>query len=486
MSTVAPDRYRKQFILTCSKDFDLPWESKSIDSYRLYFHPELETYHTRNGDLELYLLGFLYDYRKPELGNSEILELLSRSSSFEEFIESLSHFSGHFVIIYHSGDDLRILNDAGAQKEIYYDSNFTSLGSTPKLLGRSVRVVPHTSPDAISFYSSSEFLRRKEYIADTTHLKNIHHLFANHSIDLNKKQVERYFPNKAIEPVSVSRASELAREMLTGFIKAASLRKKLSMGVTGGYDSRTLFLASVGVDCRYYVSKLDHMSDDHYDITVPLRLTESFNKEFKVITDRRDLDTDEKRLMDESIDYPRYPKKLGEFFNDHIIVNGSLSEIARNVFEYHRKVNGKDLAYLYGYMNDRFVEKEYQEWLDNSKHYFRDYGYNVLDMFYWEERIGNWAAKAKTEMSSLGREVYSPYSSHLLLETLLSTPRRQRDRQRNKLYNLIIKEFSPENSNIPVNPHSKNKLQKLMKTMGIYDLSQKTRLKLRLRPPWYH
>lgn len=486
MSTPRQDRYRKQFILTKAKDPDLSWESKAIGDYMLFIHPELESEHIEKTGLELYLLGFIYDYRQPELSNSEILKALSQTGTFEELVNDLAHYSGHFILIYHSGNNLRILNDAGAQKEVYYDQDFASAGSTPKIIGRSVQTHPHSSSDAVSFYSSPKFQKRKEYIGNTTHLGNIRHLIANHYIDLSNKRVIRYFPVRPIKPLSIREASGIAREMLSGFIKAASLRKKLSMGVTGGYDSRTLFLASTDVDCKYYVSKLDHMSDDHYDITVPTLLTEAFNRDFKVIRDRKDLDTDEKRMMDESIDYPRYPKKLGEFFNGHIIINGSLSEIARNVFEYHRNVSGKDLAYLYGYMNEGFVEKEYQKWLDNSKQYFNSYGYNTLDMFYWEERMSNWAAKGKTEMSSLGREVYSPYSSHFLIESLLSTPRRQRDRQKNKLYMLLIKEFSPETSHIPVNPNSKTKMQKLMKTLGIYDLVQKIRLKLRLRPPWYH
>lgn len=480
------DRFRKQFLLTKAKDPDLPWEPEVIGDYRLFIHPELESEHIKKTGFEIYLLGFIYDYRKPEQSNSEILEVLSHTDSFEELVNHLAHYSGHFILIYHSGDKLRVLNDAGAQKEVYYDQDFLTAGSTPKIISRSVNAQSHTSTDAVRFYSSPEFMRRREYIAGTSHLRNIRHLLANHYIDLNKKCSIRYFPVRPIKPVSIRLASEIAREMLSGFIKAASLRNNLSMGVTGGYDSRTLFLASTGVDCRYYVSKLDHMSDDHYDITVPRRLTEAFNRDFKVISDRKDLDTDERRMMDESIDYPRYPKKLGEFFNGHIIINGSLSEIARNVFEYHRRVSGKDLAYLYGYMNETFVEKEYQKWLDNSRYHFIRYGYNILDMFYWEERMSNWAAKTKTEMSSLGREVYSPYSSHYLIESLLSTPRRQRDRQKNRLYNLMIKDFSPETAHIPVNPNSKTNMQKLMKSMGIYDLSQKIRLKLRLRPPWYH
>ena len=65
-------------------------------------------------------------------------------------------------------------------------------------------------------------------------------------------------------------------------------------------------------------------------------------------------------------------------------------------------------------------------------------------MFFWEESCGRYVAKAKTEMGTLGTTIFSPFSSHGLLTTLLSTPRKQRDKHFNKLYDSMIKLLSPD------------------------------------------
>ncbi len=462
--------FRRQFLLTVHDNFDLPWERKKISEYNLFYHPELEFEHVAKEGIELYLLGFLFDCENPEYSNEQILNSLSNEKSFNGLLEQLFKYSGHYVIIYKSGDKLILLNDAVAQNEIYYDKSFSAFGSQPKLLNKVIALLPHTSSEPSKFYSSAEFLNRREFVGETTHIENIKHLPANHLIDIRLKKIDRFFPLNPIKPISIKNASSLVRKMLEGYIKAASIRHNLAMGVTGGYDSRVLFLASLNVECKYYVSKLSYLSDKHHDIFIPKKLTKVFHKEFTVISDRQDIDETASYVLDISVDFPRKIQKLGSYFDNHIIINGNLSEIARNCLGYSRNVTAKDLAFLYGYKNNDFVCEEYNKWLKTNSSLFSEMGYHILDMSYWEERMGIWAAKAKTEMSALGAIVYSPFCSHKLLITLLSTPRKYRDRHHNKLYNLIIKDFSPIAAKIPVNPTFRNSIIKLLKTLKIYNI----------------
>jgi hypothetical protein len=464
------DFFRRQFLLTVHDTFDLPWERGKISDYNLFYHPELEFEHVEKGGIELYLLGFLFDYENPEYSNLQILSSLSSEKSFSSLLEQLFKYSGHYVLIYKSDDKLILLNDAVAQNEIYYDKSFSTFGSQPKLLNKVITLLPHTSPESSKFYSSAEFLNRREFVGETTHLENIKHLPANHFIDIQLKTINRFFPLNPIKPISIKNASNLARKMLNGYIKAASMRYNLAMGVTGGYDSRVLFLASLDVECKYYVSKLSHLSDKHHDIFIAKKLTKALHKELTVITDRKDIDETASHVLNISIDFPRKIQKLGKYFDNHIILNGNLSEIARNCLGYNRDVKPKDLAFLYGYGNNDFVCEEYNKWLESNSSFFSEMGYHVLDMSYWEERMGIWAAKAKTEMSALGTIVYSPFCSHKLLITLLSTPRKYRDRHHNKLYNLMIKDFSPEAAKIPVNPTFRNSIIKLAKVLKVYNI----------------
>lgn len=165
---------------------------------------------------------------------------------------------------------------------------------------------------------------------------------------------------------------------------------------------------------------------------------------------------------------PQY-RTLSSTKPQSILVNGNVSEIARSYYGSANSVSAADLVFFDRYEGHPFVKRVFQDWLDSNQELFINTGYHVLDMFYWEERMGNWAAKKKTE-SALSREVYSPFCSRKLLTILLSTPRKDRNRYVNKLYNTMIGLMSPVAKKIPINPTTENKRIALLKKIGLYPL----------------
>jgi hypothetical protein len=477
------DYFRRQFLLTEYDNFDLAWGKTKILNYNLFYHPGLEYEHSSNDSVELFLLGFLFDCENQEYSNKQILDVLSQTDSFAHFLEQLSGYSGHYIIIYKSEVRFILLNDACAQHEIYYDTIFSTFATQPKLLSKVIHPIPHDSVDAVEFYSSEAFLSSKLFIGETTNNANILHLLPNHYIDITSKTVNRFFPDKPVKPLPMKEATKKVCEMLRGYIRAAALRYNLIMGVTGGYDSRVLFLASLGVDCKYYVTKLGDMSDNHCDITIPQELARIFGKELKIIPSNNRIDSNTNQIQESSIDFPRTLDLSEEDFAGRILLNGNISEIARNRYGYFKKLSPEDLTFLVGYSDSKFVIKEYAKWIDSSTAWFSQKGYNILDMFYWEDRMGIWAAKTKTEMGAQGYIVYSPFCSHKLLTTLLSTPRRHRDFVHNRLYYQMFKEFSPVAARIPVNPSRSNKIKRLLNILKIYNLYRIIGLKYRFIPP---
>ena len=467
--------FRRQFLLTINDDFDLLWKKEKILEYNLFYHPELEFSHSTASDSDFYLLGFIYDHKNPEFSNKQILDILSREDSYEAFCNRLTNYSGHYVIVLRMNNRLILMNDACAQQEIYYDISYSNFGSQPKLLNKYTPSLPHSSPKAADFYSSSTvFKKEKVFIGDTTHAENIKHLRPNHYIDISHKSVKRYFPISPINPISIEKAANEATELLKGFLKAASLRNKLYMGVTGGIDSRVLFLASLDLECKYYVTKHDKMRDTHHDIVVPQKLTAMYNKEFRVEIEKP-LSDEEYLIQEVSIDFPRDLKKPDEKYSNHVLINGNLSEIGRSVYDDFPHVGSRELTVFYGYPGSNFVRTEVQKWIDENSEWFSKTGYNLMDMFYWEERMANISAKAKTEMSSMGKVVYSPFCSHSVLTTLLSTPRKLRDPYINTLHKLMVKKLSRGMPEVPINPSKRKMFIRLLKTLKLYNISQRIR-----------
>ncbi len=470
----AMNSFRRQFLFSSQKNFPFPWSKTCIADYTLYCHPELEYTHSSNLQVDLWLLGALYDWEQPELSNQQILDTLASTDSFPLFLKRLSKYAGEYVVIYKNDDGIILLNDVCAQKEIYYDTSYTSFGSQPKLIQEVILLEPHTSQDIIELYSSPAFKTKKIFIGETTHAKNIKHLLPNHYIDVHNRSVMRFFPQDVIEPVSTKDAAAKACQMLKGYIRAISLRNKMAIAVTAGNDSRVLFLASLDLECKYFVSQHKNMSDHHYDITIPRRLTQLYGKQFEVIPDNETLPD----VLQTSIDFPATSNQPDRLYEDHIYLNGNLSEIARNFYGDYKNISAGDLAFIRGYPGMKFVEAEYNRWLKQTALFVRN-GYHVLDMFYWEQVMGSRVAKEKTEKAALGRTLLSPFCSRDLLVLMLSTPRKDRNYYRNKLYDSILLGLSDKALDIPINPKLKLKVIRWMTVFKIYNIYRELGMKYR-------
>jgi hypothetical protein len=416
------------------------------------------------------------------------VDYLFEARSLDGLLQLESPCMGEYTIIYQNREGVFIFNDASGLSEIYYDEDFTTFGTQPKLISRCVAPRSHSDKDALAFYNSKQFTDNRIFVGNTTHLENIFHLRPNHYIHIGQKKLKRFYPKQKINRLPIKQAAKMAADRLRGNLKAVSLRGKISIPVTGGLDSRVLFLASLGLDCDYLVIKTKNMNDSHHDISIPRRLTALFNKPFRVIPFEADVDPELWAEYINSVDFPRQPTLgRGMKSTDGIFyITGNISEIARNYFGYHRRLNGADLNYL-NLFGDRypihpFPTRVFNNWLKEYRAYFTRLGYHYLDMFYWEEKMGNWCAKVFTEEKALGFLNISPYNSRALLNLMLRVKRKYRDFHFCKLYDNIIKQLTDNWEKvfeIPVNPvNIQIKIRKLKK-MGVYNIYSYYKLKRR-------
>lgn len=475
---------RKQFLLTKIKgEFAHLEEINKIGNYYLYIGIESEYCFITNQNMEFHLLGSIYDWEKPEYRNEQILEEISKGNKIQEILDKSNNYCGEYVFILKLSDEIFIFNDATSQKEVYYDDTFICFGTQPKLLEQSVELLEHEDNDAKKYYNSLIFKTNCLFVGNTTHKQNIFHLLPNHLLNITEKSVQRFFPTLTLDENTIKYTAKKCSIILKGYIKAISMRHKLKMAVTGGYDSRILFLSSLGVKCKYFVSRHSYMNNSHYDILIPKYLTNYYHKDFIVEDNEKIVKTIMNKAYINDIDFPRF---LNVSNNDshYCFINGNISEIARNYFGYHKNATAEDLCFLLTKSNLKFVIKQYQNWL-KANSIFNKFGYNYLDMFYWEEKMGNWTAKAKTENYALNRDIASPFNSRSLLNLLLSTNRKYRDSHLNHLYNSIIAELSKRDSKIMklrINPSKKDLIIRIMKHIKIYNLYRhlvvKTRRKI--------
>lgn len=478
--------FNRQFVLSKENTFPFPqWRKQAVADFTLFYHPNLTLSTSSLHDAEIFLLGYAFDPENPRHTDKEIVhDLLKESQSFEQIINNSAKYSGQFIIIYKKGAKLFLFNDACAQREVYYTTDFSTFGSQVALLGQVRTLEAHGKQEAIEFYHSTVFNRKKLFIGAETNKANVKHLRPNHYLDIAAKKSLRFFPAVPLQNKSVKEAAEEVAAMLKAILKAVNYRFKIALPVTAGYDSRVLFGASLGLDCRYFVFKHRKLHNKHPDITIPQQLLERFSKKLEIISYPPKPDPKSEELHRKSIDFYR-PDNTATIFNaykkhfhEYIILNGNISEIARSFYGNFQHIKGKKLAYFSSAEEYPYAVKVYEAWVKENKDSFQANGYNLLDMFYWEERMGNWAAKGKTE-ALLGAEFFSPFNSRKLISFLLSVDRKYRDTQPNQLFDEVLRLLSPALLKEPINPDPKTKAIIMMKKFGLYDMYRNIGLKYR-------
>ncbi len=461
--------FNRQFIISSSElNVFKGWNSNLIGNLFIYSHPNLEVTVTRKNKKSIALLGYIFDSENSTYSNQQVLDVLGENETFEAVLEGSDKYAGRFLIIYHDLSDFKLFHDAAGQREVFYmkDDNIW-LASQPTLLSEYVEL--KKGVEGAEFYNSEKFKLRKERILDTTQYLGLKHLPVNHYLDLHTGEPTRYFPKKRVTKLPLEEAVKLSSKYIKGFLEAVSHRSKLMIAVTGGWDSRMMLAAALHIpDSHYFIFKHKHLKDTDQDIKTPKKLLELLEVDFNVIEYDPELESDVKALMTKNVELSNpvlYPAFYNEFFKkykDRLNVT-CVSEAARNYFHYQAN------------QSDDFVKKQYQKWVDDNAVSFKENGYHILDMFYWEEKMGNWLANGRSAMGSV-IEDFSPFNCRELMTIFLSVDEKYRDRYNPILHRKIIEKLSKDVLAVPINGSLKYSIIKWLVIFKIYPIYKRVQL----------
>lgn len=480
--------FNRQFILSHHRLDKLKnWNVTPVGNLWLHSHPNLELTLAKNNDRTVLMLGFVFDSAHPEKTNGQILAQLAEDS-FDSMLTNSFQYAGRFIILYFSNDEWKLFHDAAGLREVFYAFHGEEVwvASQPNLIETFAELENHADKECREFYNSQQFLNRKERIGATTSHSLISHLPPNHLLDLKKQARKRYFPQAPIVPISLGEAVDKAAEYLKGFLKAASLRSGLMVAVTGGWDSRVMVAASIELAGIYYfILKHEHLTEGSLDIRAPRNLFKKLGKNFDIVSYKKELDHETATLFENNVplgNQALYPALYHEFYKKHAnkLNITFVSEAARNYFHYQatpENITGKTLARLNKFEGFPFVEKQYDDWIRANKKVFEANGYNILDMFYWEEKMGNWLANGRSSMAN-AIEDFSPFNCKNLMALFLSVDGKYRDRYNPILHRKIIEKLSKDVLAVPINGSLKYRVIKWLVVLKIYPLYKKIQLAL--------
>jgi hypothetical protein len=472
-------RFRGQYIITPVK-IECPFIANTtnvFNNYTLYAHQDLKAMEYERNGTRIILLGDMFDYESPEKSNGEILEDLY-DSDFNSLLEKLSKYSGRFVVIYLQHDSLKIVHDAMATRKVYYceANNSFWFASQPILLSRILNLKPSVNSSKIAFYNSNDFVRlHNSNIGDTTYFDEIHQLLPNHYYDFASNRSVRYWPNKKIVFLPVSMVAGKCSQMIKGYVESIGKRYNIMLPVTSGKDSRTIMAGTRSFKDKvfYYINKDQKLKETSRDIKVPKRLFSKLNLDYHIVNPYIPIDELFKKAYFQNNEYASsnfLPHIYNYYknFSDKVNLPGNNASSAFEIFtERKLKASAMNLARLNKVDKYDYAVQYYEKWLSGSREICIQNNINIINLFYWEERLANWGTQIQLE-KDIAQEDLNPFNSRQLIELFLSVKPKYTELPNYILYKKIIHILWPELLLEPINPSFENGLRKILIFMGIH------------------
>jgi hypothetical protein len=203
-----------------------------------------------------------------------------------------------------------------------------------------------------------------------------------------------------------------------------------------------------------------NLSVNHPDLTIPAALLNRLGLKHNIIESPKNVDEQFSNIFKQNVTLAHEIWSLDAqaifyFYRlRKVVISGSVSEIARNFYVLPRyvekKITAEKLASLAGMGSHPFAVRCSDGWLGKLG---KTYNLRTLDLFYWEQRVGNWVAMCQKEFDIAWQEIFSPFDCRLLLMTMLSVKNKYRRAPKFPLYKEIMLALWPEVLKDPINPH---------------------------------
>jgi hypothetical protein len=457
--------FRRQYLLSNANIEKISnWKYFSITktNLNLYYHPDLEIEHSQLQDKHLVLLGYIIDPFYPDLSNADIISRMINMSSFQDVLKETENLSGRFAIIYCHGENNYIFHDATGFREIYYCflQDKIYCGSTPDIIKKYAKMEPDKDKVLNEFINSNEYKTSGFWVGIKTPFQNIFHLQPNFYLNLDKKNCHRYWPDKIRKEISLKEGANLMAQILKGTMIGATKRYELHQGLTSGFDSRVLLAASKGLknQIKFLVNRVKKTTSSTADIKIPKIIAEKYNLNFEVVDIKNFIVDDNfrnifyknnvfSRETHIQVFYDAYIKK----FDDTYWVTGTFgNEILRIAFPLKKKrISSIDIAKHFKYNNYSYAIDSIEDWLKEAEEVYSKYGYNLINMFYWEQYTGNWKNLGGSE-GNITREEIRPFNCRKLITTYISLKDKYRYKDYPMGHLMIIKILWKELLEIPI------------------------------------
>ena len=474
-----PLQYRRQFLFG-PHEVDLPeaWQRVPVAGGRtLHAHPDLPVTQRERGGVELTLLGYALDPHHPAHDDGDVLDdLLGRVDGAADVLAEADPLGGRWALVAADADGTLLFHDASGLRQVVHvcDGGGVWAASDTPLLGHAVDLVD--DPEAVEEFVESSYFRRSKqawWPGDRTRYVGVRALLPNHALDLDTGDVRRFWPSAPLVPQTLAGGVERGTAVLRGMMEAAARRSPLMIAMTAGLDSRVLLGACREIADRasFYTFVHYEIDRDYADVVVPQKLLGQLGLNHRVIdciTPETFTDSDDPALAEYrslylsntavphevwgAISYS-LSKAIGD---DPMLVKSNCNATTKYLSKWRTKepyITPKALAegmarkFMKG---DSFAFREITRWTADATEHARPRGYDPLNLFHIEQRMGRWQAADWLERD-LDHETFDPANSREYYAALLGVPDEYRKPPK-RLHREMIRTMWPEALDVPINP----------------------------------
>lgn len=463
---LVPSPFRRQF-LAAPHPVAAPegWSRARIGPLYVHAHPELGLARVRGpAGVEVVLLGFALDPGHPELDDAALAARVAASGTLDRIVAAAAELAGRWVLLVYAGGECCALNDPCGLRAVHYTRTDAGpwLASTPALLGTVLPLRP--APFADQFFRSEYRSRTVEHYVPSgvTLFEGVGHLVPNHYLRLGTGEQVRYWPTLPLRKQTLAQAVSRAAPLLRRLVQAGAARFPLALPLTGGWDSRILLAAArpLAGDLHAYTLVYRTLDDASPDVRIPRQMLSALGLEHHRIPCKEApppafLAACRASVDDAHDDWAAIAWGLHREYPQHrVCLKGNGAEIARNVnFSPLRATPTPRAIAEQEFGGLPFALEALERWMGPAREACGRAGMDVLDLAYWEHRMGSWQARSQLELD-MAQETFTPFNHRGLLLELLAVPVRDRDNPHARLWHALLRELWPELARWPVNPLS--------------------------------
>lgn len=442
--------YPNGFIFSSNIQNNVPNYYSKIDiskSYKYYYDPIYGDNFLCKNDQFIILHGH-FAYISPEtfevLDKDSLLEDLLQNyyNDYNNFLDMLDYLGGRYCLLIGNSSDYEVFQDASGARSFYYALDNDIVASHANLIKDNIKTRPY------SFGQKTTYPR---FSFHNSPFENVKALLPNFKYTHSKKDITRFFPrsnnryNHLKDNIKVNTVEKLWKAQLKYY---KNEYKNLLISITGGNDSRISLALS-----RQYKEELKYFTycKNPENINKSIK-RETVNEKDRIIVEKileniklnhTFVYYDDNELeINQKLNYTLSKNSIakhGRFLLNLYLLNfpeenimhlrGTCLEIVQSVYVNPRIDCNNEQAVLKRYLQtaEKFYkllpEKEFeqvgQDGIRKLGYDLKQYDFEVLDLYYWEHRMGRWHPELLNETDT-AFDTFLPFNLRSILEIGMS------------------------------------------------------------------